>query len=553
MAIPKEPRQLMINLMYLVLTAMLAINVSNEILRAFKVINKSINRSNNNIALKNQGTIENFNESLKDKKVLEDPPKKARIEEALQRALKVREKADAMVQQILGYKYEIVKTSGGMVAPKAGSGETDSTYFKEDDLDAATKIMVEGKKKGTELKKGLELFKKEIAELSIKKSDSTIGLINMLVDSVLPISFQDFKKISGNDDEDWSYANFHMVPTIGAVTILDKYVNDVRNSENIILDQIWADAFGEKVKPPKVIQIVNKFALIAAPENTYLLPGQKFKTTLSIGSYNSGNNSSVNISVNGVSRPIVDGVATYEETAPTTAGERTLNITGSIYDPNIKGNTSCNPLAIKYFVGNPSASISLDKMNVFYIGVDNPITMSASGIPLDKLKLEATPNITYTSVGPGKYVVRVTGANNSKGSLKLSGARSDGSMQDYGTKEYRIKSVPPPKLFFAKKDQSGPLAANLAKLYLGPEAILENFDFDFKYSVTNFKLVIVRGGEVVYEGYSGGPYFKSSASMVKAVESMKAKDNIYIEEVEVMGDDKIRKKINGLTFRLLKS
>jgi hypothetical protein len=86
MSIPKEPRQLMINLMYLVLTAMLAINVSNEILRAFSIINKSINRSNENIATKNQGTIENFNDALKNPKVLADPAKKARIEEALNRA-----------------------------------------------------------------------------------------------------------------------------------------------------------------------------------------------------------------------------------------------------------------------------------------------------------------------------------------------------------------------------------------------------------------------------------------------------------------------------------
>jgi gliding motility-associated protein GldM len=548
MSIPKEPRQLMINLMYLVLTAMLAINVSSEILRAFSIINKSINTSNNNLGGKNQGTIENFEAALLEKKVMEDLPKKKRIEEALVRAKEVSKLSSEVCANILGYKAEIIQQSGGYILdPKSG----DSVLKAESNLDAATVVMIEKAKRGPKMKKELEEFKSKIVGLAANPSDSTSVLYTKGLDSILPITFDYGTKSGTGTDEDWALNNFHMVPTIGATTILDKYINDVKSSENIVLDQIWAEAFGEKIKPPIVFNIVNAFKLLNSPENTYLLPGEKYKSTIVIGSYNTSNTQSVYIAVNNSPVKIVDGVGTFETTVDNKPGEHTLIIKGKIYDPNIKKDVEVKQIEAKYFVGTPAATISLDKMNVFYIGVDNPITVSASGVKMENISITSSSNISITpGATKGSYIVRAS-AGQKEGTIKISGKRNDGlGSEDFGTRTYRIKTIPDPVIRYMGKNP-GTMVAGLAKVGLGPEAVLENFDFECKFNVVSYTVTtIVRGEEQNYE-IKNSWLIKSNPSAAKAVNSLKAKDQLLFENIVVVGCDGKPRKMGTITYKLV--
>jgi gliding motility-associated protein GldM len=137
MALPKEPRQKMINLMYLVLAALLALNVSAEILIAFKTVNNSLDTSNQMIDQKNQTIFKSFQVKLnqadtKDKAAIWWP-----------KAQKAKELADNMYNYIETLKEELKKASG-YNPPK-------DTTFKEDDLEATSRLMVE-EKKGNELR-----------------------------------------------------------------------------------------------------------------------------------------------------------------------------------------------------------------------------------------------------------------------------------------------------------------------------------------------------------------------------------------------------------------
>ena len=137
MSLPKEPRQLMINLMYLVLTALLAMNVSSEILNAFKIVDKSINQSSKNITEKNDATIENFKIALEDPKIIADPVKYAKVKQFLAYAEQVMEKRKAMAAELEAYKATIITRSGGMDPQIPGQ------ILRQDDLDAATAIMID--------------------------------------------------------------------------------------------------------------------------------------------------------------------------------------------------------------------------------------------------------------------------------------------------------------------------------------------------------------------------------------------------------------------------
>ena len=139
MALPKDPRQKMINFMYLVLTAMLALNVSAEILNAFNIVNDSINTSNRSITNKNDLSYSQFDEQMKT-----DPSRVAPIKA---KAMEVKKLSADMFTYIEGLKETIITESGG----KDEHGEIKS----KDNLDAPTRVM-ENKKRGMEMEAKLK-------------------------------------------------------------------------------------------------------------------------------------------------------------------------------------------------------------------------------------------------------------------------------------------------------------------------------------------------------------------------------------------------------------
>jgi gliding motility-associated protein GldM len=530
----------MINLMYLVLTALLALNVSNEILNAFKVINKSINRSNENIDMKNQGTVASFEEALKDPKLKED--KRKRVEVGLQLAQQAQVKADSIIKIMNGYKETIITNSGGYRVDENGNTNLKSP----EDLDAATFYMVD-QKNGDKMKSMLETFKSTVSALVPIKTDSGMYLStkNARVDSLLPINF-DVEKTPENKG-DWKYANFHMVPAIGAATIIDKYVNDVRNSVSIVMDEIWAVSFADrdnktdirnqtKTKTKVDVKVFDKYKAIVQPRSTYLLPGEKFYADIMVGAYKEKDNQTI-ITVNGSPRPVVNGIANFES-ASSKVGENKLVIGGSYFDPNINQRVDLEPYNISYFVGEPSGSISLDKMNVFYIGVENPITVSASGVLMSNLTIAPSEGLNLTPTGgTGKYAVTTSLPPGSKAYISLSGKRSDGSVENFGKYEYRIKRIPDPVFEFMGKPCGSAIRADIARLQLGPAAVLYNFDFDAKFQVMGFTLGTIsrKSGELLDYPVKGGLFSKEAK---EGLNKLKPKDKIYFDDIQVMGPDK---------------
>jgi gliding motility-associated protein GldM len=148
MGLPKEPRQKMVNMMYLVLTAMLALNVSSEILNAFKVVNKSIDNSNNVISEKNQVTYASFEEKLK------DPQTKAKAEVWAPKAQKVKQLSADLFAYIENLKTEMKKNS----KLKIENGEE---HYSLDNLDAPTRLM-DKEGKGKELYDKLTAYRADI-------------------------------------------------------------------------------------------------------------------------------------------------------------------------------------------------------------------------------------------------------------------------------------------------------------------------------------------------------------------------------------------------------
>src|SRR5687768_6019562 len=214
MSLPKEPRQKMINLMYLVLTAMLALNVSAEILNAFRTVDNSLIATNKTIHLSTDQVMT----SLNDQKA--DPQTMAKATIWYPKAEQARVATKEVYDYIQTLRMKILSEAG--FDPKANGDSS----FKADNLDIATRIMVE-EGEGKKLLAKLEAYKKKLYDI-----DPLIAAEfknSLQVNTTIPPT-QD--KATGKT---WESAYFHMVPTVAAITILSKFQNDVKTSENKVV------------------------------------------------------------------------------------------------------------------------------------------------------------------------------------------------------------------------------------------------------------------------------------------------------------------------------
>ena len=375
MALPKEPRQKMINLMYLVLTALLAMNVSSEILSAFKVVDLSLQNSSSNLTAANQTMYKSLIEKLADPK----SAKKALTWQPY--AEKARKLSDEMNNYIEGLKKSLKEAAGLEI-------RNGKEIFKEDNMDAATRLFdTEGK--GKELEAKLKAYK--LAMLSIDSG----GKIKEKFEKTLPV---DIDPPIGQDGtkKEFTIAYFHMTPTVAGLTLLSKFQNNIKNAENQVVT-FCHEQIGAVVVP------FDKTGVLVGQSSNYVMPGQEVSITAGVGAYSSA--AAPQISIGGASVPVIDGKGTYKLIASGT-GAKLLPVTIRYLDQD--GIPQTKTEEVKYVVGTPGgAAVMLDKMNVLYIGVDNPITIS-SGSGWDRTTVTMTGGILSGSEKSGNRIVRVT-------------------------------------------------------------------------------------------------------------------------------------------------
>ncbi len=522
MSIPKEPRQLMINLMYLVLTALLALNVSSEILNAFKIVNKSIQRSNETVSDKNKKVYQDFQDNL------DIASKRDRVKPLFDKAQEAKAASDEMYAFIDSLKSQIIAQSGGYLP------EGKDELKNESDIETPTRIMIEGYKGDNGAKvspRGDELKNKLIAirERFLSYVDDPAKKAELAAQLPLRI---DTPVSENNPTGDWSVGHFRMVPVMAAVTILTKFQSDVKNTESTVIKYLF-DQVDAKVAKFDAIRA------IAVPKNAYVMQGQKIEADIMLAAYNT----TVNPRITGPGTIAVkDGVGTFTSTA-SGVGMQTVKGNLTVDGPNGPENKSWE---FQYMVGSAGASIQLDKMNVFYIGVPNPITISAAGVPLENVSL-SIPGAQYPSTGKGKYDVTVTQPG--KVMATITAKMPDGTSKQMGAMEIRVKRIPDPQARIGGK-ASGVMPSNVLKVQTGIVAALDYFDFEAKFVVIGFSM-----------GHTPrrGDYWQSSKVATNAyfTEEMKGRlavvkpgDKVFFDDIKARGPDGTVRTLNSITLTI---
>lgn len=516
MSLPKEPRQQMINMMYLVLTAMLALNITKEVLTAFQTINTSIEGSNASIDAKNEDIYTAF------EKAEAKPSDRDRVKPYNDKAKEIKAETDKLMAYLGSWKDSVISRSGGYV-DNDGVKELKSV----DDIDASTKLFVE-EKKGDDVKKRLQDYVNFIAQRFDNPAEKES------IRKQIPIQLVDPKATEDNPQGSWSFATFHNIPVVAAIAMFSKFQNDVKNAEAVALEALFKHIGDDVV-------VFDDLAAIAVPKTSYALEGQDMEANVMLVAYNKSYNPSMTSSAGPVK--VENGIGTLKFKA-SGAGLKTVN---GVITREVKGENKSYPYKFEYMVGNAGASLQLDKMMVMYIGVDNPVTLSASGYNIEDVK----PGMPWATVkaGPSKgtYLVNVDKPGTFDYSIDAV-SRGGNTGGKIGAGKIRVKNIPAPNATVGGR-QGGTIPTASAKAQQGVVAKLEDFVFETQFKVTSFRFTLwPRIGDPLQVNVAGNLF--TGRECQELVQRSKPGDRWLIENVQAVGPDKKTRTINSIVLTL---
>ena len=510
----ETPRQKMIGMMYLVLLALLAMNVSAEILNAFILVDNSLNVSAANLDKKNDGIRTAFEKAYQ--------LNKASVQKWKDKAEQTTISAKELVDLVSKFQKEIVSEADGMSTLYEKDGC--AGISKKDDKESGTRFMIT-LKKGEELKKKVIAFREKMIELvgGEKEAPSLVASIKSALNTD-DSKAQDGGKIS------WEHANFSELPLVATITMLSKLKADIKNTEGDVLNYLNGKIGADDFKFNKIEAFVNA-------TTSSVLVGEKYTAQVFIAASDSTQDPVI-VMNDGSKLKIENGKGIYEGSTGG-AGIKKWGGIIKMLNPATK-DTVQYKFESEYQVSPPSMSVSPTKMNVFYIGVPNPVAISAAGVASTDIQASISSG-SITKVGNG-YEVNVKQGPTVKVSVTAKGGKS------LGTAEFRVKRVPDPVAVVGSgaSKKGGPMSAGLL-VQEKIRAEMENFDFDLKFNVTGFKVSVTIGGFAEEAKSSSGNF---SAEQKALISKAKTGSKIIIEEVSASGPDGSVRKLNPIIIKL---
>lgn len=538
----------MINMMYLVLTALLALNVSKEILDSFVTVNNGLEITKQTLSTKMGEAYGQFGALAQENS--------QKYGTAYAAAQSVQSEADRL--------YNYIDTIKARVMAGTDKLPMDSVVLKDengkpmirplglmngkDNYTVLTNLMGMGdpgkpqevEYGALELRANLEAFRDKLKGAS---GDNQVLIANF--DKMF--TFEGMKD-SGGKDVTWEALNFYHVPLAAGVTVLSKIQMDIRNAEAELVNWMMGEVEGESFK-------FNTLAAIVRPQSSYVTVGGKYQAEIFLGAYDNQNAPEVYIAgpgatVDTVAKKIIgeaiklpmEGAKAKLEQVASGAGLRTVK--GIIKFKPVGGEETVQVFETTYEVATPNLVVSPTKMNVFYRGVDNPVSVSVSGYS-DK---DIVPSVTNGTLSKGSegYIMRP-----GKDSEALIGATvtgPDGTKKSMPGLKFRVKNVPSPTPYFAGKsvnDETIKKAELTAAA--GVIAKMVDFEFDLKFDVVEYRVTMIVGGTPL-EQVTRGPAV--SAQMKEMFAKAKPGQKIYIEGIKAKGPDGTVRNLGSLSFKV---
>ena len=494
----------MINLMYVVLMAMLALNVSTEVLEGFSLVEESLNRTTANSAQENADIFADFERQMKTN------PEKVRA--WYEKAAAVKNMSDSLYDFVQELKVAIVKEADGR------KGDIHNIKSKED-LEAATQVMLApGKGKGRQLYEALNSFRERI--LTMVTDERQRNIINSNLTTELPKNAHAMGK-------NWQEYMFEDMPVAAAVTLLSKMQSDIRYAEGEVLHTLASYIDVKDIR-------VNKLDAFVIPNAQTVVRGDKFSAQIVMAAIDTTQRPTIYIG----DKQVDLQNNTYEFITSST-GDFTL--TGYMTMLNAEGELIRRDFNQKYTVVEPSATVSADLMNVLYAGYDNPISISIPGVPQNKVT--ATMNGgTLSSTAPGKYIARPDAVGQDV-TINVSSLQT-GSPKPMGQYTFHVRKLPDPTAYILLGDDRY-RGGNIAKAQLmqagGIKAAIDDGLLDIEFKVTGFETVFFDNmGNAVPQVSNGAAFTERQKDTFRKLSRGR---RFYISRITAVGPDGISRTL----------
>lgn len=504
----QTPRQRMMGILYLVLLGLVALSIPDSFLDALRNVTISLDNSTKNVG---KGIDETY--SAFEKTKLKEQAERAKPIYA--KARKASDIAKDLVNYVQTLRDQLLQEGGGI-------NTTTNDIDARDNLDISPRVMIT-QGKGKELKEKIEQTK---AALLAQLNDKERQGINFSLEAVDPPT-----TAGQGPPKSWEEAYFgDGIPLGAAMTTLAKIQTDAKSAENEVVKRILGEVDQAQVN-------LDQFAAVAVAPTSYVLVGQPYTAEVFLTAYDSKLTPSITVA--GSSLPTEAGKGKYNGST-SSEGLHTWQATINVKQTDGTMKSYTTP-AQTYMVARPSAVVSPTKMNVLYIGLPNPLAISAPGIAKENLRVSMTGgNISGSN---GDYTATVSSIGNA--TVTVSGELTKGKVSVLGSSVFRVKRIPPPKASFAGRSGGVTSAANIRaqdRLF----AKLDNFEFDAKFNVTRFTLQIARPRQdVITYSTNGG---ELSSQMRTIMNSVTPGTTVVFKDIIAVGPDGVQQGLDPIVF-----
>lgn len=556
----ETPRQKMIGMMYLVLMALLAMNVSKEVLTAFVVINGAMEKTNEAFTAQNQRTMNEF-----EKQNSMNPEK---VGEWLAKAQNVSNSAQATMDHIEYLKKAVIART------EVGGKDNDQAIEKyiakhtanevpeeevwdlglveaKDNYDAVTNIMIgsdaanpkDGPMSAVELREKIESFVTTATnELPARsRGDFNAG-----------ISFEEVQVSRSGETQSWEAGNFYHVPLAAVVTNLTRLQADVKKAQADALTLLMTNISAQDFK-------FDEIQVKVIPNSNYVVIGDSFKADVIVAAYSTTEDPEMVVgkgvdTTDGkmeVIQPmeetdrvhIENGVAQYGYKVAS-EGEVEWGGVIKLRKPGGGPNDFISyPFSHSFIAAKPSTVVSPTKMNVVYRGLDNPIDVSVAGFSASKIKATTT-NGSLKQIGPGKYELKP--GKQAVCKVSVSVETENGTKPMGEAFEFRVKNIPKPEPFFAGQTGSGTVPSGALKQQSDVKAILQDFDFEgVKYNVVEFTINVNKGGRITNLTSNSNRLTGQQKSLLS---NLGRGDQMQVRNIWAVGPDGQRKSLSPIVL-----
>jgi gliding motility-associated protein GldM len=547
----ETPRQKMIGMMYLVLTALLAMNISKDVLNAFIQINRGLVKNSANSEERADATLG----------LLDNWSDKEKARPFQDKAHEIVDKADALVKHIIEMKAHVLACSAKGNADGAGFEEyivdghlvdigDKEKVSKPDENQNTTGMLIgdepaspkNGPWSAVELREKLTAFSDECQNLAVTDLK---GNMHTLADGAPEakaliantFAFADIPSSEkGEPDEKWETALFYHSPLAAVIAHLSKIESDVILVKNTMLNFLASSINASDLKFSDVTVAV-------VPKQSYILKGDSFVAEIYLAAYNKASKTKVYMGgeVGDGAKPEVFDYSGKEAIMSGTDGKCKFKINesalgshshkGVIVYQDADGSDKAIPFIIPPFtVGEAALVVSPTAMMVFYERVENPVEISVPGVDASQLSVSMSGG-SISQKGGGNYMVMPT--NGSREATINVSAVINGKQVGMPAKQFKIKKLPDPTPSFQGKNhmtttisRGDATAASAVFASMGADFVFQGIPV----SINGFTMTVASAGKITPEMRATGGSL--SSEMKTALSKVKTGDKIYVERIE---------------------